>query len=88
MMIDVYDIITHKPRKTEVCNWCYRPDQVLHDTLKIGITKSFGTLACEDCLLFRWRLNHPTRDQEDIRKEREHIMRIVNDRRQQRQRQK
>lgn len=85
MHIECFDIITHEARRVEVCDHCLRPDQVLHDTLKLGVTSSFSTQSCEDCLLFRLRLNHPTREQEEIRKEREEIMKIVSERRLRRQ---
>ena len=85
MMIEAYDIKTHNPRRVEVCDHCLRPNQVLHDTLKLGVTSSFSTQSCEDCLLFRLRLNHPTKEQEEIRKEREQIMRVVTERRLRRQ---
>lgn len=87
MHIECFDIITHEPRRVEVCDHCLRPNQVLHDTLKLGVTSSFSTQSCEDCLLWRLRLNHPTttKEQEDIRREREQIMRVVIERRMRRQ---
>jgi hypothetical protein len=86
MHITAYDIDTHNQRRIEVCDHCLQPNKVLHDTLKLGVTKSFSTQSCEDCLLFRLRINHPitTKEQEDIRREREEIMKTVNERRQQR----
>lgn len=85
MQITAYDINTRKPICFEVCSYCLRPNQVLHDTLKLGVTKSFSTQSCEDCLLFKLRMNHPTKEQEQIQKEREQIMKTVNERRMRRQ---
>jgi hypothetical protein len=85
LYITAYDIGTHEPRRVEVCDHCLQPNKVLHDTLKLGVTKSFSTQSCEDCLLFRLRLNHPTREQEEIQKEREEIIKTVNERRLRRQ---
>jgi hypothetical protein len=81
MMIECFDIKTHEPTRVEVCDHCLSPNKVLHDTLKVGVTKSFSTQSCEDCLQFRLRMHHPTKEQGQIEKEREEIMKTVTERR-------